>query len=87
MKNNMLHDLTCVFEGFDGKGTIYISGITTAKNITVLQRTNLLILGYNIKSVLCAARSGFTDHDKNIITDYLYIPADDYEQFDLLQYF
>lgn len=32
-----LHDITCVFEGLDGAGAIYISGITGAKNISVLQ--------------------------------------------------
>jgi len=41
----------------------------------------------NIKAVVCAAKSGFLQYDKNIIEDYLYIPADDYEQFDLSQYF
>jgi len=32
-----LHDINCVFEGFDGIGAIYISGITGAKNLSVLQ--------------------------------------------------
>jgi hypothetical protein len=32
-----LHDINCVFEGFDGIGAIYISGITGAKNVSVLQ--------------------------------------------------
>lgn len=42
---------------------------------------------HNIKAVVCAARSGFLQYDKTIIEDYLYIPADDYEQFDLSQFF
>ena len=41
----------------------------------------------NIKAVVCAAKSGFIQYDKTIIEDYLYIPADDYEQFDLSQFF
>ncbi len=37
-----LHDISCVFEGLDGVGGIYISGITGAKNLTVLQSTLIL---------------------------------------------
>ncbi len=82
-----LHDVNCVFEGFDGVGAIYISGITGAKNMAILQSKYISILEYNIKAVVCAARSGFLQYDKSIVSDYLYIPADDYEQFDLSQYF
>lgn len=32
-----LHEITCVFEGLEGVGAIYISGITGAKNLSVLQ--------------------------------------------------
>jgi hypothetical protein len=35
-----LHDVNCVFEGFDGVGAIYISGITGAKNLAILQSTS-----------------------------------------------
>ncbi len=45
------------------------------------------MIEYNIKAVVCAARSGFLQYDKTVIEDYLYIPADDYEQFNLSQYF
>ena len=37
-----LHDITCVFEGFDGVGAIYISGITGAKNLAILQSISFL---------------------------------------------
>jgi len=73
-----LHDVTCVFEAFDGVGAIYISGITGAKNISVIQSIIFTQVEYNIKVVVCAARSGYLEYDKSIIEDYLYIPADDY---------
>lgn len=62
-----LHDINCVFEGFDGVGAIYISGITGAKNIAVLQSTCMKYIEYNIKAVVCAARSGYVQYNKSII--------------------
>lgn len=54
-----LQDISCVFEGFGGVGAIYVSGITGAKNIPILQSTIIKYPDHNIKAVLCAARSGF----------------------------
>ena len=36
-----LAEITCVFEGLDGKGAIYISGIQPAKSLEVLKSTFL----------------------------------------------
>ena len=35
--NQMSHDIDCVFEGFGGRGRIYISGIFAAQNNTLLK--------------------------------------------------
>lgn len=46
-----------------------------------------LSIEYKIKAVLTAARSGFIDYDKNDVEHYLYIPADDHQDFNLMPFF
>ena len=40
----MSHDIDCVFEGFGGKGRIYISGIFAAQNNPLLKSIILHII-------------------------------------------
>ena len=62
--HKLLHDVNCVFEGFNGVGAIYISGITGAKNLSILKSIWWIISEYNIKAVVSAARSGYVEYDK-----------------------
>ena len=58
-----LAEITCVFEGLDGKGAIYISGIQPAKSLELLKSTFFYIkIENNIKAVLCAARNGYIQY-------------------------
>jgi hypothetical protein len=57
-----LGEISCVFEGFDGKGAIYISGIKPAKSFETLKSTFIYNKENNIKAVLCAARSGYIQY-------------------------
>ena len=41
----------------------------------------------NIKAILSVARSGLLRHSKEVIPHYLYIPAEDHEDYHLYQYF
>ena len=38
-----MQDLTCVFEGIDNKGAIFVSALNTAKNTALLKSNTLNI--------------------------------------------
>ncbi len=40
----MYSDIDCVFEGFGGKGRIYVSGMSAAKNHSLLSSISLFNL-------------------------------------------
>jgi protein-tyrosine phosphatase len=69
------------------KGSIYISNFAAASDLPLLQSKILYIIGKNIKAVLSVARSGLLHHRKEDIPHYLYIPAEDHEDYELSKYF
>ena len=71
----MFSDIDCVFEGFGGKGRIYISGLYPASNISLLKSKFLINLDLNIKTVISVAISGLLTHKIEDIPNYLYLPA------------
>lgn len=80
-------DIECVFESMNGNGSIYISNYAAAQDIHILKGIFPITIEKNIKAILSVARSGLVRHSKEEIPYYLYIPAEDHEQYELYQHF
>ena len=85
-KSNMA-DVECVFESMTGKGSIYISNFAAAANVPLLHSIYHPNPELGIRAILSVARSGRLDHSKDDIPLYLYIPAQDYAEYELYRHF
>jgi protein-tyrosine phosphatase len=70
-----------------GKGSIYISNFAAAQDIHLLQSKVWINLGKGIKAILSVARSGLLHHSKEDVPYYLYLPAQDHEDYEIYKFF
>lgn len=66
--------------------TLYLQLLGCTKSI-ITAKLLLYYLGKGIKAILSVARSGLVNHKKVDIPNYLYIPAEDREDYPICQYF
>lgn len=66
--------------------SLYFEPLGCAKPI-ITAKSHLYYLGKGIKAILSVARSGLVNHKKVDIPYYLYIPAEDREDYPIYQYF
>lgn len=75
-----LNQLNCIIESKDGSGGIYMGDIFVAKDTTRLKKEN-------IKAVLTVASNTYLKYNKEDISDHKIIEAEDFETFNLSQFF
>lgn len=80
-------DISCVFEGVAGMGAIYISNLTAARNSRLLNGKARSYQDLRIRAIVTAVRGGIVKHEKDAVSDHLYVAADDVESYDLSQHF
>ena len=80
-------DIECVFESMTGTGSIYISNFIAVQDLHILKSNQNIHIEREIKAILSVARSGLLHHPKEDIPHYLYIPAQDHEEYHLYKHF
>lgn len=76
-----MEDIECVFEGMSGRGSIFISNYNAALNLELLASTQTSNLGLGIRAILSVARSGLVNHSREEVPYYLFLPAEDHEEY------
>lgn len=76
----MKKDLTCILDGRNGRGAIYISGIDAAMCLDTLKEAH-------IQAVLSVARAALLPHSPAEVPRYLFLPAEDKETYNIAQHF
>lgn len=80
-------DIQKVFESMSARGSIYISNYAAAEDIALLNSIITYMLGKGIKAIVSVAKSGLLHHKREDIPHYLYLPAQDHEEYEIYKFF